>query len=201
MFESVCPETLKSSCSDLPGKLPAIISHLSCVGVMHEADQGEGRAALAEYVVHLTASVCFCCAAFACLLSSLEAMLPTVSLRERWREWGDLTGFIMVRSQLTGKLWQLKATQARTHGHTHTCTVWLHFSLWIRLVVVCRWRLCPHYSLKDSIMICCVRTKNRFKIFAQANSLGTQRFLCRAQHKSKFKRKTSRQNKKELVQQ
>lgn len=156
-FEIACAETLKGFQQRSPWKAPLhyFTSFMCC---RHPPDSSRGRNARHLLNTFYTSrhQFAFVARAFACLLSSLEAALPTVSLRERWRERGDLTAFIMVCSRLTGKLWQLKATQARTrtHTHAHTCTnthartVWLHFfSLWICLVVVCLWRLYPHYSV------------------------------------------------------
>lgn len=63
--------------------LPANISHLSRVGVIRKPDQREERTPLAEY---LPTSLLLLLLLSACLLSSLEAVFPTVCLRERWRE-------------------------------------------------------------------------------------------------------------------
>lgn len=114
-------ETLKGIWQRSPREAPLIyfLSFMCC----HHPQTGAGRGT--QQLLNAL-NICAHQFAFVALLLHsfyisyiLRPVLLPVSSCERWRERDDPTGFIMARSQLTGKCWQLKA------AHTHTLSLTL----------------------------------------------------------------------------
>lgn len=84
------------------------------------------------------------CMSFIFLGSCAPDCISAWTMEDKRRpDWIHYGSFSADRQALTAK----GHTGAHTWTHTDTRTVWLHFSLWICLVVVCRWQLYPHYSV------------------------------------------------------